>query len=77
MDTYTHMTGTEIPEAAISAARDGKLLPGYCVERDSDGDWVLIPPEDVTIFSAPGEGVLLGAQSESDAFAEAIDYLAT
>lgn len=32
------------------------LPPGFDLEKDSDGDWVLIPPPDVTIFSAPGEG---------------------
>ena len=32
------------------------LLPrGFSVEQDSDGDWLLVPPANVTIFSEPGE----------------------
>lgn len=76
MDYETHLTGQEIPEEATSAARKGELLVGYSIEQDDDGDWVLIPPENVTIFSVPGEGVLLSASNESDALAEALNYLA-
>ena len=52
-----------------------KLPDGYFVERDSDGDFVLIPPPDVTIFSEPGEPVLLGADNKASARIEALDYL--
>lgn len=37
----------------------GVLPAGYYVTRDDDGDWVLIPPADQTIFSEPGEPLLL------------------
>lgn len=58
------------PYAAITA-----LPEGFTVERDSDGDWVLVPPEDVTIFSVPGEGYLLDAETEDEARSAAITYL--
>jgi hypothetical protein len=29
------------------------------LEQDDDGDWVLIPPVDRTIFTVPGEGWLV------------------
>ena len=52
-------------------------LPFDCtVERDSDGDWVICPPDNVTIFSVPGEGYLLAASTEEDAVQEAQAYLA-
>lgn len=50
---------------------------GYEVCLDSDGDWVLIGPADVTIFSVPGEPVLLAASTAEEAEIEAIDYLAS
>lgn len=53
------------------------LLQGYEVVQDSDGDWVLIPPEDVTIFSVPGEPLLLAAVTEGEAVAEASGFLAS
>jgi hypothetical protein len=32
-----------------------KLPAGFTIEQDDDGDWFLIPPSNVTIFSVPGE----------------------
>lgn len=48
---------------------------GCEVDQDSDGDWVIIPPPNVTIFSEPGEGVLLVAENREAALAEAEEYL--
>ena len=45
------------------------------VERDTDGDWIICPPDHITIFSEPGEGVLLGAMTEAEAMQEAAEYL--
>lgn len=39
------------PTAEMTALPDG-----FSIEQDQDGDWVLVPPLDVTIFSVPGEG---------------------
>lgn len=51
-------------------------LPFGCVvTQDSDGDWVIQPPDDVTIFSVPGECVLLSAETEHEAVIEAHEYL--
>jgi len=36
-----------------------ELPEGFSVEKDNDGDLWLLPPQDVTIFSAPGEGWLI------------------
>lgn len=49
---------------------------GCSVEQDSDGDWVIVPPLDVTIFSVPGEPFLLAASTEQEAHEEALAYLA-
>lgn len=59
------------------------LPTGYTLERDADGDWILIPPPDVTIFSAPGEGWLVtdcymqGRDwcDENDVVAACLEYL--
>lgn len=59
--------------AAPTAAAPLKF--GCTVEIDTDGDWVICAPADVTIFSAPGEGVLLGAVSRDAALEEAAAYL--
>lgn len=32
---------------------------GYSVVQDDDGDWLLVPPDHVTIFSMPGEAWLV------------------
>jgi hypothetical protein len=59
-------------------ASDGARLPeGFTLEIDTDGDWVLCPPDDVTIFSAPGEGYLIGLCDAATAFSDALDYLAS
>lgn len=54
--------------------KERKLPEGYSLEKDQDGDWILIPPADVTIFSVPGEGLLIGqcdyATALNDALAE-------
>ncbi|KQM88630.1 hypothetical protein ASE67_02500 [Sphingomonas sp. Leaf23] len=60
------------------------LPVGYELEQDIDGDWVLIPPADVTIFSMPGEGWLVAGyymngrdwDSRADVVAACRDYLA-
>lgn len=49
---------------------------GCELEQDDDGDWILIPPEDVTIFSIPGEGYLIGRCDRKTAAADAHRYLA-
>jgi hypothetical protein len=49
---------------------------GCTVEQDNDGDWIICPPDHITIFSVPGEGVLLGAMTEAEAMQEAAEYLA-
>ncbi len=48
---------------------------GCTVEIDTDGDFVICPPDDVTIFSVPGEGVLLAADNLAAAILEADEYL--
>lgn len=56
--------------------RINNLPNGYEVCRDDDGDWVLIGPENVTIFSVPGEPVVLwDAKDERSAVTEALKYL--
>lgn len=60
------------------------LPPGYTLEADSDGDWLLVPPEGVTIFGEPGEGWIVtddymkgrDYDSRADVLAAALDYLA-
>ncbi len=47
------------------------------VEQDTDGDWIICPPDHITIFSEPGEGVLLGATTKAEAMLEAEEYLAS
>lgn len=72
MDNRTYSTGPTSP----LPYRDIAALPEGCaVESDGDGDWLLIPPEDVQIFSEPGEDVLLGAETEREATDEAIGCL--
>jgi hypothetical protein len=61
------------------------MLPtGYEVEQDGDGDWLLVPPADVTIFSTPGEPWLVTDDymrggdwdSRTDVTAACVQYLA-
>lgn len=52
-----------------------ELPPGYSLDQDSDGDWVLIPPADVTIFSVPGEPLLIGPCDRATALYDAIEHL--
>lgn len=60
-----------------------QLPEGYELEQDTDGDWVLIPPADVTIFSDPGEGWIVTRDymqgrdwdNRSDVEAACIEYL--
>ena len=54
---------------------NSELKFGCSVEQDSDGDWVIVPPIDVTIFSVPGEPFLLAASTEQEANEEASAYL--
>lgn len=44
---------------------------GFTLGRDDDGDFWLIPPADVIVFSAPGEALLLVSGDETTAEAEA------
>jgi hypothetical protein len=57
-------------------ANEKRLPPGYHLEQDSDGDWLLVPPNDVTIFSEPGEPLLIGHCDRADAMADALAWLA-
>ncbi len=52
-----------------------RLPVGYELEQDQDGDWILWPPMDVTIFSAPGEGLLIGRCDYETALSDALEYL--
>lgn len=61
------------PQQARAAGSE--LPPGYSLEEDSDGDWVLIPPAGVTIFSVPGEPLLIGACDRATALSDAIEHL--
>lgn len=56
----------------------GIVLPMNCaLGQDEDGDWWIIPPADVLIYSEPGEMALLGSYTSiADAISEAEDYLA-
>ncbi len=63
---------------ANDKAVKSNLLPhGYSLDQDDDGDWILSPPESVTIFSAPGEGLLIGQCDRNTALMDALDHLAT
>lgn len=62
-----------------------RALPeGFTVEQDYDGDWILCPPDGVTIFSDPGEGWLVTAdymqgrswENQADVIAACCEYLA-
>lgn len=72
-----------IPAAPAPSGGIEGLPEGYAMERDQDGDPILIPPANVTIFSEPGEGWLVTADymqgrdwnSESDVIAACCDYL--
>lgn len=54
-----------------------QLPTGFSLEEDQDGDWVLIPPESITIFSVPGEGFLIGHCDKETALADAIEHLSS
>lgn len=58
-----------------SPTTDLKLPEGYTLEQDGDGDWILVPPEDVTIFSQPGEGLLIGTCDYDTALSDALEWL--
>lgn len=51
------------------------LPPGFELEQDEDGDWVLIPPPDVTIVSEPGEPLLIGDVDYKFALEDALQIL--
>lgn len=53
-----------------------QLPPGYTLERDEDGDWILSGPPDVILFSQPGEGLLIGQCDEATALADALEAIA-
>lgn len=61
------------------------VLPaGYAIERNNEGYPILLPPENVTIFSEPGEGWLITDDflvgrdwnCDSDCIAACVEYLA-
>ncbi len=53
-----------------------RALPkGFRLWQDRDGDWWLEPPATVTIYSEPGESVLLGRCSRELAMDDALAYL--
>ena len=60
----------------MTIASTKNLPEGFTIERDTDGDYVLCVPEDVTVFSEPGEGLLLGRCTLEEAEADAAAYLA-
>lgn len=69
---------TDDATGQLVRASDGARLPvGLTLEVDEDGDWVLCPPADVTIFSAPGEGYLIGQCDAATAFADALAFMST
>lgn len=51
------------------------LPDGFELVEDEDGDWVLIPPSDVTIFSEPGEPLLIGECDYETALGDALAWL--
>lgn len=53
------------------------LPAGYTLEQDQDGDWLLCPPDDVTLFSEPGEPLLIGTCDEETALSDALGFLLT
>jgi hypothetical protein len=57
--------------------RPGALPVGYSLEQDGDGDWVLMGPPDVILYSEPGEGRLIGKCDEATALADALEHLAS
>ncbi len=52
-----------------------KLPDGFTLEQDQDGDWVLFPPANVTIFSTAGEGLLIGKCDYETALSDALMHL--
>lgn len=52
------------------------LPQGYSVEKTTADDWILLPPSDVTIYSVPGEGIILAAEDAAAAVVEAKGILA-
>lgn len=62
---------------------DSSLPEGFTLEQDDDGDWLLIPPQTVTIFSVPGEPWMITTDfmqgrdwdNQSDLVAASLDYL--
>ena len=54
---------------------ESSLPDGFELAKDEDGDWVLIPPPDVTIFSEPGEPLLIGDCDYQIALGDAIEAL--
>lgn len=53
-----------------------QLPEGYELDQDQDGDWLLIGPPDVVLFSEPGEPILLAGFDQEAALAEALELLA-
>lgn len=52
-----------------------KLPTGYELIRDDDGDWLLIPPRGVTIFSETDEPLLIGDCDYETALTDALAFL--
>jgi hypothetical protein len=62
----------EIRGEGITMQKVKDLERGFSLCRDDDGDFWLLPPENVTILSAPGEALLLNADNETSAEAAAL-----
>ena len=70
--------------ASTDTAPMGALPIGYSLDRDDDGDYWLVPPSSVTIFSEPGEPWLVTDDHmvgrdwlrQEDVMAACCDYLA-
>lgn len=71
-------TESEMTAGLQESAPEAAGLPqGYSVWSDEEGDWWLMPPSDVTIFSVPGESLLLvESASYGEAVREAMAFLA-
>ena len=50
---------------------NASLPAGYALWADQDGDWWLDCPDDVTLFSLPGEALLIGECDIATALADA------
>ena len=75
----------ELRERNASSPLGSTGLPmGYRLTCDADGEWILTPPDGVTIYSEPNEGWIVTAEamkgrdwdSRSDVIAACLEYIA-